>query len=334
MLSGGCCDQQAEWDATACGAQMVIECLTAPPDGMGPPNRRTEDLTYAQRGGVRHFNDYYEPRIITIVGTVGPNDAMCEDCADTRRQLNYVMQAFKLTCEDVEMVIYPPCWYEEGDGIGFGEGPFGEGPFGGEETFDRTLIGPFGVIGRPRSQPLNWISRKEQAADFTLVFECVDEKMYVLDRCGTPGYEECVEIEPGSEVLCRTYPRCYTGGSEGTWCYTETVTEDSVEPVEILVGGTECVFPKIVLMPDLTSPRIENITTGDYISYRGVVDYPVEIDTENMTATSNGESRTHLLDGTATFNMQPGQYELRLVSQSKDDDGYATFCWRNTVIMA
>lgn len=474
------CGTQADWDALDCAPATVLDALTDIPDGLGLPNQRTEDVTYFQRDGVKHFSDWYEPRTITLVGTLGPIDTdtcVDGDCSTIREQLQELVQAWKRGCCDTELVIFPDCYapdftndvnvYPDGtfdvdedgwtgvDGAtvqrvtspvhgGAGSlevewttdpapyddptstGQTGLGatlagltqgdrykvsawvyaatgdpqpvlgvkdtggtlvvysdpapaddtwhqlsvdytvPDSGElvpflvpadpttagqlayiddvEAFlytsiDRTLNGPFGIVGRPREFKYKWQYRNDQVVDFVARFDAVDHRMYVLDECGTPGYATCVDIDPGSELfsICMADGVCFEPGG---FCFTEPVTTgESVDPTEVNVGGTELVYPTITLQPYLDRPTIENITTGDFITFNGNVgDLPVTINTEDGTAfDSEGNSLTHLLGGSIFLSMEPGNYLWRLLSAGESDPdqpGFMTMCFRSTVVNA
>lgn len=562
MLISTCEVTQEDWDDLDCAPTTVLDGLTSIPDGLDLPGRRTEDVTYFQRDGVKHFSDWYEPRIITVQGILGPMDGNCPECGTVREQLQELVQAWKRGCCDTEIVIFSDCYgtvYESIPALGpsvfrynlatapeatrfvtgdlelgpldWAAGGFATyslqpagGPSGGPATFaratstsaspfgsliwlnvaaagsdpitagsgvpvtegedytwsawmrsstnganfsvayrfydengdavgaqvdtvvatgvlantwtrvdetvtvpvgatrvlfvvyttgatigmttdvtgilfeqasitqdyfsgntansdptpelgeekvtngwlggvdesnssqeiqvyvagqNRELNGPFGAIGRPREFKYNWIDRKEQIVEFVASFHAVDHRLYVLDDCGNPGYAECVDIDPG--VV--TYSLCMSEGtgpyvgskvicSAGAGvCMTTLVDSESVDPVELNVGGTERVFPTIVLSPNLSNPRVENITTGEYVAYSGVIgDTPVTINTEDGTAfDAEGNSLTHLLSGSLFLSLDPGNYEWRLVISGEPDEeapGSAQVCWRDTVVNA
>ena len=330
ILTGSCDDPQAVWDAAGCSPALVLDVLTETPD-MPLPGVRDEDVTFPQRDGVKHFNDWYLPRIITLKGTIGPVDpCSCDDtdncqCLSVRAQVSALTQAFKRGCCDTEMVVYPPCE-----------------PGTTEE--EKALTGPFGIVGRPRTVPGRWLSRSEQIYEFTARFDAVDQRAYVLDDCGTPGYTSCVDVDPGTETLVACYDEdglmCYGAGGI---CYTTVLPGTEMPAGDILVGGTEKVFPTFTLYPNMANPRIVNITTGEAISYTGLVaDAAVTINTENGTAfDSNGVSQTHRLGGSIFMGLDPGNYELRVFQtgdyptdpEDPDHVGYMQICWRNTVVM-
>lgn len=220
-----------------------------------------------------------------------------------------------------------------------------------DATYSGTIeSGPYGVVGRARAYKYKWVNRKEHIAEVIMRFEALDQRMYILDECGTPGTNSCIEIAPGSELFSRCYGsgtgpyagssvRCYSGAGR---CYPTPVSveEGSVIPEEVSVGGTERVFPTITLFGTLVSPMIENMTTGEYLRYDGTITgLPITINTEDGTAfDSEGTSQTHLLRGAKHLSMEPGNYELRLVSsgalpEDEEEVGNALVCWRDTVVV-
>lgn len=334
ILTDGCVNGQEVWDGTECSPALVLDVLTDTADGLDLPALRTEDVTYYQRDGVTHFSDWYEPRFITLRGTLGPVDACaCDDpdncvCLTIRQQLSELVQEWKRTCCDTEIVIYPPCDVATVDE-------------------DRMFTGPFGVVGRPRVFTYKW-NYHHTALDFVARFDGVDQRIYILDDCGTPGYTECVEIQPGNQDFTVCFEdgtgdylgqkvMCFGGAG---FCFDNPVTsDDSVDPVEVAVGGTEKVSPTITLFPPLTRPYVENITDDEYVQLdMYLTDTPVVINTEDGTAfDANGNSLTHLLRGNPFLGLYPGNYEWRLLAAGSDDveePGYASLCWRNTIVNA
>lgn len=286
--------------------------LTTPPDGMGAPALRTEDVTYPQRDGVRHFSDWYSPRIITLTDVTVCNDG-CPGCPTARRKVHEIVNAWSRQCDDTELVIWTDCPPDADD----------------EE---RAFTGPYGVVGRPRAAEVRWERSNIGCASLLLRFDAVDHRLFVLEDDGEPGSgARCVELHPSSEGHCRTYPRCY----DPEWCFD--VTSGSGGGLQdVTVTGSLCASPTITLYPSLTDPVIENTTTGETIGYRGTIPAgadPVVIDTETGTATQGGASRTHLLTGDTRFTMDPGLSVLRMISFSSDDTGWAELCWRPAVVM-
>lgn len=170
-------------------------CLTVPPAGLGMAELRVEDVTYAQRDGVRHFSDWYGPRLITLEGvTVCPDG--CPSCPSARKAVGQIMAAWSRRCDDAELVIYTDC--------------HGTAP----DPNDRSLVGPYGAVGRPRVAELTW-DGMTGCATLTLRFDAIDHRLFVLDECGTPGSGELSQtLELGASVGCRTYDRCY-GSADG-----------------------------------------------------------------------------------------------------------------------
>lgn len=550
------CDQETVCETTE---TLLDGVLNAPPDGLGLPGVRSNDVVYPQRDGARHFDDYYLQRFITLVGTVGPDEPACASCTTARQQLAELVKQWRRSCCDIEMVIHTPCdgQYVEGTpilgeqtirrnlirnpsfeenlnfwsvpsdtfcrgydrcytedggttwcysnpvdgdfttsrgtdggwvgagyfrltndipptmpGVGFtyaptstvteidvtetetytssaylrtsdpmdvvaqilwfdsigaligvssgssvevGTGwtrvhvtatapegvdhahaqwattevadwtagdtldidgalfevgaellPYFDGdtadtdpvddPTVGEqviynlwagnpnlsisvqstqtyeENLDRTLFGPVGIVGRPRVFEYKWQPRAENIADFTALFVSPDQRMYVLDECGTPGYQECRTITPGVSATCRTYDLCYSAGGR---CYTDAGSVSLTFPVTAPVTGTERVYPLIVLYPGLSYPTIENMSSSEFIKFNGVVaGEPIQINTENGTAegVQTGASYTHLLGGSIFMSMVPGNNEFRMFTNASEDTGTAEVCWRPTVV--
>lgn len=297
------------------GRTVIAGCLTVPPDGLGQPNLRTEDVTYPQRDGVRHFADWYEPRIITLEDVYVCPDG-CASCPSAREKVRDIMAAWSRQCDDVELVLFPDCYDPDATDA------------------DRALTGPYGVVGRPRVAEVEWLRGRSHCANLTLRFDAVDQRLFVLDADGTPGSgEQCVTLTPTVEYLCRSYDRCYEPDG---MCY-ELQDGEGGGPVTFTVTGTECVYPTITLNGLLTDPVIENVDTGQKIGYSGTIaatDPPVTIDTRDGTATQGGASRTHLLTGSPRLLLSPGENTLRLTSFGASDDGTADVCWRPAVVWA
>lgn len=291
------------------GGPDALGCLNVPPDGLGLPEVRTEDVTYPQRDGVRHFADWYLPRIITAAGVRVCNDD-CTGCPSARVKTRAITTAWGRKCDDAELVIVTDC-------------PIGE------TLVEREFTGPFGVIGRPRVASLRWERSNVGCAEMLLRFDAVDQRMFILDADGTPGSGvQCYTLTPDRTTLCRVYPRCYP------LCYTEDTSEPGDGPVDMLVVGNVPALSTITLTGALTAPRIENQSTGQSLTYGGTIgpdDAPVVIDTATGTATQDGASRTNLLTGTTRMQLPVGTNTLRLVSFADGDTGTAEVCYRNAV---
>lgn len=313
-----------------------LGCLTDVPEGLGLPDIRTQDVSYPQRDGVRHFADWYEPRILTFRVMICSEGFGCQPSG----------------------------------GLGFGEGPFGEGPFGGSavplsgksrvrkliqswqrqcddgelviytdcHTLDgedvvRADIGPFGFVGRPRQAQVKWLKPSTSGcAEVILRFDCVDHRAYILDQCGTPGSGvQCFELNPVTSGKCRAYPRCYSPSGS---CYSNVIEDNIGVSVEVSNNGDLCSYPTIVLSGKLDTPRVENSTTGALVTYNGIIPLggSVTLNTEEGTATNNyGSSVTHLLSGNPKLRLDPGTNTIRLTSLGADDTGTAQACYRESV---
>lgn len=206
---------------------------------------------------------------------------------------------------------------------------------------DRILTGPYAIVGRPRVAEVQWLKSKKQIARVLLRFDSVDHRMTLTDPCGTVGYSECVDIVPGSEIFtfCLSDGLCFNNPETAdTFCFNQPAADgQSISPTDINVCGTEKVYPTIVLQPELVDPRVESLTTGEWIGFDGKVSaYPVEINTEDGTAFQNGVSVTHLLRGSLFMSMDPGDHQLRLLvgGEFTESTGLASICWRPTVISA
>jgi hypothetical protein len=338
-LSGGTNDVVIDHRPAVCAEFQEVGCMGEPPDGLGglPGPLRTEDVVYAQRDGARHFNDWYPVRLVTITGNIQAGVCGCTDAAADAQAL---MQAWKRTNEDIELVIFPDCYtsgvlspdpdtdpvtYSYQFPWGFGVGGFGEGPFGGENE-DQMQTGPFGIVGRPRIADGKWLPGKAKIYQFTLRFDAVGPEIYILDPCGTPGFARCTDIYPENNAGCVMEPLCSPICATGQ-------SGPVVNPTTVSVGGTEVVYPELTLWPNLTNPIVENLTTLDYITYDGTItDYPVFINTQDMTATQNGVSVTDRLGGMIQWPLSPGDFEVRLLSQSNSDTGHLTVCARDTLV--
>lgn len=200
---------------------------------------------------------------------------------------------------------------------------------------NRDVNGPYGVVGRPARGGVivNW-DQGSKCAELAFRFEAKDQNLYVLDDCGTPGYQECVDIEPGTPEYVLCAPFC------DPWCANTPVDGTGPEPVEFTVTGNQRVYPTITLWPDLTGTTtnpvtVENVTDGTFITYAGdVVGEPVIINTQDGTASQGETDVTNLLGGNVTtFSLLPGPYEFRVLTANSDtDSGIVSFCFRPSVI--
>lgn len=155
--------------AIVCGGDCddAVACLTLPPDGVGVPGLRTEDQVYPQRDGVGHFADWYDPRIITLLATIGAGCG-CSGIDVARHSAAQLMEEWSRECDETELVLFTGCPPAN-------------------NVDDRAFTGPYGVRGRPRVAQLNWLRSRKAMAEATLRFDSVDHRLYILDEDGTPG---------------------------------------------------------------------------------------------------------------------------------------------------
>lgn len=300
----------------------TVACLDVPPDGLGVPGLRIEDVTFPQRDGVEHFSDWYNARIVTLPSvTVCADD--CANCRTARQKARDLMLAWSRHCDDTELVIFTDC-HDPSEAI---------------TGTDRALIGPYGVVGRPRVAQLSWMRSDAGCAKGLLRFDATDHRLYVLDPSGEPGSGEiCTTLGPESDVSCRTYPRCYdevcSPGVTG-FTYSTAVTGAFTGPEIVDNFGTLCAQPSIVLTGPLPSPTIENITTGASVTYTAVIPSggTVTIDTDTGTAIDqDGNQVTYLLEGDPRLMLDVGLNTLRLTVAGTGTGGSAEVCFRPAVL--
>lgn len=205
---------------------------------------------------------------------------------------------------------------------------------------DRAVDGPFGIVGRPRGFSIDWQEPGSQIAYATLRFDARDHKMYVLDRCGNYGTEDCEIIEPRTSSACRIYDDA-AGCRHYPRCYNQTSGEVVLDTTVTNLGD-ECACPlSIKLIGRLTNPLITNLTTGQSIHYTQVV-LPPGAGTGNV-----GYALINVCDQTAVdefganavqyvssfdFHLDPGENIIRLQSYGSNDTGYVQMCWRPEVV--
>lgn len=301
-------------------------CLIEPPEGLGNPPIRTEDVTFPQRDGVRHFADWWEPRIITLQASVCGGDGCGRTCPGAREHVRNILRAWRRRCDDVELKIWTDC----SDSLPCPDESPGSPGSPGDLVQDRSLVGPYGVLGRPRLATVQWLRGRSGCARLQLRFDARDHRMFILDCDGGTG-EMCVTAEPSIETMGRNYPRCYHGDGMCFDCVTGTDSGNAIADVI----GVECASPTICFYGRLTNPVLRNLTTGQEVGITGVVEGdPVCIDTETGTATQGAASRTHLITGDARLRLVPGVNELRLVSNGTSDDGHVEVCFRPFAVSA
>lgn len=319
-------------DGTGPATPAPIAELSFRPDGLGIPALRTTDVTFPQRDGIRMGGDWYENRVLTFEDvTVCPEDG-CVTCGTVPRRWRDLASAWSRHCGLTELVIFTDCHGQPDPATG---------------EVDRSLTGPFGVIGRPRAMVDTTPRSASGCRQATLRFDAVDHRLYILDECGTPGSGEvCADLEPGLPPLGElcidaTNGLCFTSGPDGGQiCFTAPPDESPSggETVPIDNIGTECACPTITLTGMLTNPAVENVTTGARIDYDAVIEegQTIIINTADGTATTDtGADRTSFLSGDTTgFCLPSGVNQVRLLSFGAGDNGTAEVCIRPSVLVA
>lgn len=300
----------------------TVGCISEAPDGLGVPPLRTEDVTFPQVDGVTHFFDWYQPRIVTVADASVCADG-CPACPSHRQKMAQLMGAWSRHCDDTELVIFTDCHDPDAAPSG------------------RVFTGPYGVIGRPRVATSRWIPGT-QCGVATLRFDGIDHRLYILDGDGTPGSGEvCVTLSPVINANCRTYPRCYdtcSVGATGGMAYTVAPPATGGSgPQDLDNYGTLCAPMTVTLTGPLTSPTVQNQTTGEAFTYTGVITTGqiITVDTSQGTAfDQDGIARTYLLTGDTRWQLDPGVNTIRLTSQNSSDSGTGQVCFRPAVLSA
>lgn len=327
FLTGACDDDPFPCtDGVGDATGHPIGELSFRPDGLGMPSLRTTDVVFPQRDGHRFGDDWYEPRVLTMEEvTICPTED-CAVCGSVAKRWRTLAKAWSRHCGTTELVIFTDCHGTPDPDTGL---------------VDRSLTGPFGVVGRPRVFLDTTPRSASGCRQATLRFDAEDHRMYILDECGNPGSGEvCATLQPGLPTLGEM---CFTDGvlcfTDGGMCFTTPPDESPAGDGVIMDNiGTECACPTITLTGQLTNPAVENVTTGARIEYRGTIPagQSIIIDTSRGTATTDtGADRTQQLEGDTTgFCMPEGENEIRLLAFAAGDDGDAEVCFRPSVLVA
>lgn len=154
---------------TACtGLPSGVDgCLTQIPEGLFDiGDYRAEDITYFQRDGVRHYEDYFAGRSITLQVSFSRSD--CDDCGEMRRRIKNVIHAWGRACDEDILYWWPDCSNDLE-----------------EQYFDLTFANPMGVRGRARAAELTYL-QGGRVAEMTLRFDTIDHSYIIMDDCGVP----------------------------------------------------------------------------------------------------------------------------------------------------
>lgn len=319
-----------EWNGTALSGDDCPgdACLLEPPDGLGVPGLRTEDVTYVASDGVRMHRDWYEPRVLTFQAAVSTSGGDCStDCSSpnaVRRRVQEILSAWSRQCGEGELVIWPPCDERE---CGFEC----DSDAAGDPAF-----GPYAVVGRPRQAIVQWAGRGHNYAMLTLRFDAVDQRIYLLNGCGDPGSgDHCTDLLPTSRDSTQV---CWDDAGQICWddagqiCF-EPITDFPPEegPQAVENNGSECACVVATLRGPLQMPSIETddgqvMQVGTDLSVNDVM----VIDCCSGSVTLNGTEARYLVDG--CIELQPGTTMVELLSFS--GGGSATICHRDNVISA
>lgn len=330
---------RVEWNGTVLSGDECPgdACLTGPPDGLGIPELRTEDVTYLMRDGVRMHRDWYENRILTFQAVVSSRSGECATDCDSphavRRRVQEILRAWGRQCSEGELVLWAPCdtrqWcpddisgcYESGESPGVAMGD--------------PAFGPYGIRGRPRAATVEWGGWCRQYAYLTLRFDAVDHRLYVLNECGIPGSgESCTELLPtrrDNQVICwdDNGELCDDGGQ---FCFVDPPNPPPDEgPQPVVNNGSECACPIITLNGPLQEPSLvaDDGQRIDVHADLGAGDVMV-IDCCEDRITLNGTPARFLVEGCMSFD--PGTTMVELLSYS--GDGTASICTRDSVVSA
>lgn len=290
--------------------------IIEPPSGLGIPGMVTEDTSFPRGDGVQHFEDWYEPRILTWANVMVGSTVPCSDLGavakSTRafKAVELVKRAWRRRQQDIEI------WMT----------------INGE--------GPYAVVGRPRVAEVDWLEGYRDLASMMLRFDCVDHRMYLLDLDPTTGAvvgdgwrdTDVVLTQPESG---RTYGRIYG------------VVRDHAPTLEMAYGldesglslasnpGNLPAQPIVTFHGDLERPVIENLTTGQTLTLK--VNVPagtsqrVTVDTGAGEVTLGGSTRYGwLVESPKDFLLEPGENYLRLTDASSGASlGRASVRWRS-----
>lgn len=144
-----------------------VGCLLVPPDGMGVPEMRVEDVTFTHRDGTRMYSDWYENRVVTLTVLVC-NDG-CPGCPTGRAKARAITDAWSRRCGETELRIFTDCH---------------------DPSFaEPEVTGPYSIMGRPRQALVSWRRSNVGCADVTLRFDALDHRLVIP---GTDGeFEQC-----------------------------------------------------------------------------------------------------------------------------------------------
>ncbi len=272
------------------------------PDGLGMPQLETGDVSYPRMDGVTHFNDWYGPRIVTLpeVRVMATSAATAQGdigAAEVTGRVQEIKQAWRRRQEDTVAYV----------------------------TINGT--GPYAMIGRPRLANVDYSESRSGLVSLMLRFDAVDHRLYLVD---TDVDGNAVGMAVRNKTVGLT---TFDGGRTYDKTYDYTYGAAGVAGTEVLVDGSDFVRPTITLRGPLTTPQLQNVTTGQTVGYNGTVpaNKTVIMDLGARTVQLSGANRYHLATGDfVNFGMEAGFNELRL-SGLPSDTGDAVVSWTASI---
>lgn len=137
-----------------------LGCLDAPPEGLGVPEQRIGDVTFAQTDGVVQFEDFYSNRFITLRVTVC-NDG-CPGCPTGRAKVKRLLREWSRTCTGATLALFTDCHDASAT------------------LEERVVTGPYLVRGRPRIADVTWLTSDIGCAEVLLRFDTQDHRLVIL----------------------------------------------------------------------------------------------------------------------------------------------------------
>lgn len=134
--------------------------------------------------------------------------------------------------------------------------------------------------------------------------------------------------DPESGWIEQTFTKI-VGGGYVTPYVLPVAWEPSGQPTVINNPTDSVIYPQIILEGEYTNPRINNVSTGEFIQVN-VTTAPgdtIIIDMQNRTITLNGSSILATRTGT-WWGLQPGQTLVSLQTDSPDDENEGTIRYR------
>lgn len=160
-----------------------------------------------------------------------------------------------------------------------------------------------------------------------------------------PNYYSYEEDEDGNEVYGNSYLlQPYQTGIGGvvwdnigaTWSSTAgeegLIWEEGGSGINRIIGSGATSYPVITITGSVATPVIENLTTGDKITYNGTISegQTLVLDSENQTASLNGLNVIDKVSGDF-ITIAPGLNEIQYIAPSATDNNKALLQWRAVV---